>query len=82
MEKVSVPICSLRSRQIVGFSLPLELAVAVKEEATRRNFSLRKFFVEMWAIIYKKNNPSDPRVHYACESQQAPTMENGHQPVC
>jgi hypothetical protein len=37
-----------RNRQIVGFSLPPALATAVKEEAARRNVSLRKLFEEMW----------------------------------
>lgn len=37
-----------RNRQIVGFSLPPELATAVKDEAARRKVSLRKLFEEMW----------------------------------
>ncbi len=37
-----------RSRQIVGFSLPPEMAAAVKDEAARRGVSLRKLFAEMW----------------------------------
>lgn len=37
-----------RNRQIVGFSLPPEVATAVKEEAARRKVSLRKLFEEMW----------------------------------
>jgi hypothetical protein len=36
------------NRQIVGFSLPPELAKAVKEEAAKRGVSLRVLFVEMW----------------------------------
>lgn len=41
-----------RNRQIVGFSLPPELAVEVKTEAARRNISLRTLFAELW-ILYK-----------------------------
>lgn len=37
-----------RNRQIVGFSLPPEMAAAVKNEAARRKVSLRKLFEEMW----------------------------------
>lgn len=37
-----------RTRQIVGFSLPPEMAAAVKDEAARRKVSLRKLFEEMW----------------------------------
>lgn len=44
-----------RPRQIIGFSLPPELAVEVKMEAARREISLRKLFVELWALYSKKN---------------------------
>jgi hypothetical protein len=37
-----------RSRQIVGISLPPAVATAFKEEAARRNISLRSLFEEMW----------------------------------
>lgn len=43
------------SRQIVGFSLPPDLAVEVKIEAAKRGISLRKLFGEMWAL-YKNEN--------------------------
>lgn len=56
MKKALAPISPLRPRQIVGFSLPPELAAEVKMEAARRNLSLRKLFAEMWAL-YKKNKP-------------------------
>jgi len=36
-----------RTRQIVGFSLPPDLAAEVKDEAAQRNLSLRKLFGEM-----------------------------------
>ena len=45
-----------RIRQIVGFSLPPELAVEVKTEAARRNISLRALFGELWAL-YKTKTP-------------------------
>lgn len=43
-----------RNRQIVGFSLPPELAVEVKTEAARRNISLRVLFGELWALYKTK----------------------------
>jgi hypothetical protein len=39
---------SKANRQIVGFSLPPELARTVKAEAAKRGVSLRKLFEEMW----------------------------------
>jgi hypothetical protein len=45
----------LRPRQIVGFSLPPEVAVEVKTEAARRNIRLRQLFGEMWELYKKKN---------------------------
>lgn len=44
-------------RQIVGFSLPPDLAAEVKVEAARRNISLRKLFTELWTI-YKNTKPA------------------------
>ncbi|NJM34244.1 MAG: hypothetical protein HC850_05485 [Rhodomicrobium sp.] len=41
-------------RQIVGFSLPRELAARVKSEAGRRNLSLRNLFIELWALYEEK----------------------------
>ncbi|UVT18056.1 MAG: hypothetical protein H8K03_22440 (plasmid) [Nitrospira sp.] len=41
---------TLQPRQIVGFSLPPDLAAEVKVEAARRNISLRKLFTELWTI--------------------------------
>lgn len=41
------------SRQIVGFSLPPEIAQEVKVEAAKRNVSLRKLFEELWTL-YKQ----------------------------
>lgn len=46
-----------RNRQIVGFSLPPELAVEVKMEAARRNITLRALFAELWAL-YKTRRPA------------------------
>jgi metal-responsive CopG/Arc/MetJ family transcriptional regulator len=37
-------------RQIVGISLPPELAAKVKREAERRRVSLRTLFQEMWSL--------------------------------
>jgi hypothetical protein len=48
-----------RSRQIVGFSLPPELAVEVKTEAARRNVTLRKLFDEIWQLYKKKKTAGD-----------------------
>ncbi len=45
-----------RNRQIVGFSLPPEVAREVKQEAARRSVSLRKLFEEIWAL-YRANHP-------------------------
>jgi len=46
----------LRPRQIVGFSLPPEVAVEVKAEAARRNIRLRELFGEMWELYKKKKS--------------------------
>lgn len=47
-------------RQVVGFSLPPELARKVKAEAGRRNLSLRKLFVELWEIYEKQASKANP----------------------
>lgn len=39
----------VRDRQIVGISLPPQTAQAFKEEAKRRNLSVRALFEELWA---------------------------------
>lgn len=44
-----------KPRQIVGFSLPPDLAAEVKVEAARRNMSLGKLFAELWALYKKKS---------------------------
>jgi hypothetical protein len=41
-------------RQIVGFSLPRDLAAEVKIEAKRRKVPLKTLFVEIWAL-YKNS---------------------------
>ncbi len=43
-----------KTRQIVGFSLPPDLAAQVKVEAAKRNLSLRKLFGEMWTLYNSK----------------------------
>ena len=45
-----------RNRQIVGFSLPPQMAREVKQEAARRGVSLRKLFEEIWTM-YRAKNP-------------------------
>lgn len=57
MKKTESPKPRAKPRQIVGFSLPPELAAEVKMEAARRNISLRKLFAEMWAL-YKSRKPA------------------------
>lgn len=42
------------ARQIVGLSLPPDVARDFKTEATRRGLSVRALFQEMWAA-YKAN---------------------------
>ena len=44
-------------RKIVGISMSPSMAVEVKEEAAKREMSLRKLFEEMWAL-YKENKKS------------------------
>lgn len=48
-------------RQIVGFSLTPELVAEVKDEAVRRNISLKRLFSEMWAL-YKKSPGATSRL--------------------
>lgn len=38
----------IRERQIIGVSLPPEIAVQVKQEAARRGMSVRQLFLDMW----------------------------------
>jgi hypothetical protein len=47
-----------KSRRIVGFSLPSELASKVKAEAGRRQIRLKALFEEMWAL-YEKHSPKE-----------------------
>jgi hypothetical protein len=42
-------------RQIVGFSLPPQLAAKVKIRAVRRNISLEDLFAKMWTL-YKNTS--------------------------
>ena len=42
-----------RNRQIVGFSLPIDLARDVKAEAASRGISLRTLFEELWGLYSK-----------------------------
>lgn len=53
-KKTAAPRPYPKTRQIVGFSLPLALASEVKIEAAKRNLSLRKLFGEMWTIYKMK----------------------------
>jgi hypothetical protein len=47
----------IRPRRIIGFSLPLDIAADVKQEAARRDISLRALFIEMWSL-YEKKKPT------------------------
>jgi hypothetical protein len=53
-KKTDAPRQDLKTRQIVGFSLPPALASEVKIEAAKRNLSLRKLFGEMWTLYKMK----------------------------
>lgn len=53
-KKTEHPRQEPKTRQIVGFSLPPDLAAEVKIEAAKRNLSLRKLFGEMWALYKTK----------------------------
>lgn len=46
-------------RQILGISLPPEVAKAVKSEATRRDLTLRKLFEEMWTLYLESKKHTD-----------------------
>ena len=48
-----------RERQIVGFSLPVELARAIKAEAAQRGISLRDLMAEFWAAYQAARKGSD-----------------------
>jgi len=43
-----------KNRKIVGFSLSPDVAKAVKQEAARRNLSLKALFMEMWEAYRMK----------------------------
>lgn len=43
-------------RRIIGLSLPPALAADVKMEAKRRGLTVRKLFMEVWAI-YRAKKP-------------------------
>jgi hypothetical protein len=47
------------TRQIIGFSLPPDVAADVKAEATRRRIPLKQLFGEMWTL-YKRDGSSRP----------------------
>lgn len=44
------------TRQIVGISMAPALAVEIKQEAAKRDITLRKLFEEMWQIYKKSQN--------------------------
>jgi hypothetical protein len=48
--KRKAPRPPAEGRQIVGFSLPRDLAAEVKMEAARRGVSLKELFTEIWAL--------------------------------
>lgn len=43
------------NRQIIGFSLPPELARSVKAEAARRGLSLKALMEEFWTLYLRKH---------------------------
>jgi hypothetical protein len=47
------------SRQILGFSLPPELARAIKTEAAKRGISLKKLMEEFW-LLYTQDRKRKP----------------------
>jgi hypothetical protein len=49
-KKPSSPTLRSKGRQIVGFSLPPDLAAEVKAEAGRRKVALRTLFIELWSL--------------------------------
>ena len=51
-----------QDRQIIGFSLPPDVARSVKAEAGRRGLSLKKLFEEMWQLyVAQKGAGGDDR---------------------
>lgn len=50
------PRNELEGRQIVGFSLPPQLARDVKQEAARRGMSLRNLFSELWELYQRRGS--------------------------
>ena len=48
----------MSDRKIVGISLSPEMARAFKEEAARREISLKKLFVEMWELYQRRGKKS------------------------
>ncbi len=50
-----------KTRQIVGFSLPPDLAGKVKVEAATRKLSLRALFEEMWSLYVNQQGTTRSR---------------------
>ena len=40
-------------RQMIGFSLPRDLAAEIKEEAARRKVTVTRIFIELWPLFKK-----------------------------
>jgi hypothetical protein len=51
-----MPVSHETPRKIIGFSMNPALAVEVKEEAARREMSLRKLFEELWRLYKAEEN--------------------------
>jgi hypothetical protein len=49
------------SRQIIGFSLPPELARTIKAEAAQRGISLKKLMEEFWHLYELENKRKSQR---------------------
>jgi hypothetical protein len=62
-QQPKLPRSHKRPRQIVGFSLPPDLAAEVKMEAARLGIPLRALFVELWALYKKKEPTLSPERH-------------------
>jgi hypothetical protein len=46
-----------RERQVVGVSLPPDVARAFKAEAAQRTMSLRNLFIEIWTEYKERKRP-------------------------
>lgn len=59
MKSKTAPKIKNQKRQIVGISLPPQTAEAFKQEASRRNLSLKDLFQEMWSLYQEHSKDAD-----------------------